>query len=293
MSRVVVNGYYHVVCAQLLVVQVVGIVRCVNHKAVAYCHVAEKPHGVGRKLAVGRLNAVVHVYEHSEARKPVARSRGPEYGVAEHGGEVFAAEQFGVMSHDEVHVARLYLFVCPYGRVVAHSHVRRGRVARLVNVRQYLYSRARAAVECVPLFAWQRERAAHTFHNRVSRLFHLDFSRSSFGYVVFEAYAAHEVREPLPHGEAVEVAQKRSVVKSHPSNRSVEDSLFKGRFGLVGPVVRRVVELYEHFEAGEECAVDVARAVDFFVSEIVFLRKAVEPFERGCGEALVLASPLG
>src|ERR1700723_699990 len=137
------------------------------------------------------------------------------------------------MSHEDIDVSRLIVLVGPDHWMVAHLDRRIRLITALADAGEHVHVWPRRVVPRVPLFVLDRERAGDAFHRGVRWIFDRHRSISECRDIVLESDAAHELREPGPDGETVELAEKRGVVKADPSAAAFLDVLDKG--GLWGP----------------------------------------------------------
>src|ERR1017187_2449305 len=166
------------------------------------------------------------------------------------------------MAHEDVDVAGLHVFIAPDHRMVAHGDGALRRVGAFVHAGEHAYVRARRAVESVPLLVLDTELARKSLEDRVVRIFHLDGARGELGNVVLPADGAHEAVEPGPDRVPVEFAEQRGVMEPDPAAAALLDIALEGRCSRWLPTVRRIVELDEEAEAGEELIVDPIGILD-------------------------------
>ena len=151
------------------------------------------------------------------------------------------------MAKEKIDVLRLFLWVRPYYRVIAHLDIRVGLVTVLVDGCQNLSLRPGVLVESVPLLTRQIEMRRQVAEDGMLSVFNINFAVNLCCHIVFPADASEEIREPGPHRVAVKFSQQGGMVKSDPRAFAIIDIVFKDRFGLIRPAIERIVELNEQF----------------------------------------------
>lgn len=150
----------------------------------------------------------------------------PLYGVLKHLDEGGIREKRGTVAELEINVLGLLALVGPNHGVVAHANSGRRDVAVLIDVGKHMHVLPWILVVGVPLVFLNQEGVGHVFHHGVSLVFHVDRGVGQRADIVFPAYAAHEVAEPLPHlAGAEDVAEERGVMKVKGTERSVYKAL--------------------------------------------------------------------
>src|SRR5438094_10679347 len=95
--------------------------------------------------------------------------------------------------------------------------------------------------------------------------------------LILEADASHELVKPGPDLETVKLSQHSGVMKSDPTASALFDVLDERGLRLIGPIVRRIIQLDEQVVLCEESVVDLLGIFDVVHGEIVFARQLVKP----------------
>src|SRR5258708_26752226 len=92
------------------------------------------------------------------------------------------------VSHENIDISSLVVFVCPDHGMVAHLGGGIGRIGALVHPRQHVHMRARRLVVGVPLFIFNREVSTKVPHRGMSRILDDDCRGGKFRYIISESY---------------------------------------------------------------------------------------------------------
>src|ERR1700752_508084 len=95
-----------------------------------------------------------------------------------------------------------------------------------------------------------------TLHRRMLRVLHMHCARRKRSDVVLELDTSHEVGEPRPQAEAIEVSQESGVMESDPASAAPFAVTLKCSHRCGSPIVGRIVELNEELVVRKEGIVD-------------------------------------
>lgn len=133
----------------------------------------------------------------------------------------------------------------------------------------------------------------NVFHDGVRWRFDVDGRGGEGGDVFGESDITHEAGEPIPHREAVELAEKRGVVEADPADGALLDGFGEGCGSGRRPVIRRIVELDEELIVREEGLIDGLCIFDVIDGEVISFRFLREPYFGGCDVGLMLTAVFG
>ena len=139
--------------------------------------------------------------------------RSPEDRVAKDRGERRVFEQIRVMPHEDIDVSGLVVLIGPDHGMIAHLDLRVRAITVLTYAGKHVNIRSRRLVPCVPFLVRNRKWTRHALHRGMRLVFDRHHAVDKCGDVLLEPDAAHELRKPRPHLEAVKLAQKRGVVE--------------------------------------------------------------------------------
>src|ERR1700760_106179 len=125
------------------------------------------------------------------------------------------------------------------------------------------------------------------------RIFHVNCAGSEGSDVVLELDTTHEVGEPRPEAEAIEVPQQGGVMEADPTAAALFDVTLKCGHRCGGPIVGRIVELNEELVVRKEGIVDGLGVLDVVDREVIpngLLRK---PYLRGVHKGLMNTALFG
>src|SRR6476659_7712754 len=125
------------------------------------------------------------------------------------------------------------------------------------------------------------------------RILYVNCARRECRYVALELDTTHELGEPGPQAEAVEMPEQRGVVKPDPAAAALFDIALEGSYCYRCPVIRRIVQLNKELITREESIVDGTRIRDVVDREVIANRLLAEPYFRCIHEGLMNAALLG
>src|SRR5882757_5057831 len=105
--------------------------------------------------------------------------------------------------------------------------------------------------------------------------FHFSFSKT--GNIIFPADASHKIREPGPHGKAIEFPQQGRMVKAYPASPALFDIMLKGGDRLVLPAIGRIVQLNDELVFAQVPIIDRVGPLDIIDPEIAVRGELIQP----------------
>ena len=174
--------------------------------------------------------------------------------------------------------------------MIAHLDVRRRRVARLIHIGQYMYIGTRTLVINIPLVIGHNERGRNTLHYRMLLIFYNQRTVGQRSYVILETHATHKIREPLPHGITVKLAQQSGMMETNPAAMPFFYILDERIFRFLRPSIRREIQLNNQAELRQVSLRYVPGIVYLGNTEIPFCTFGRQPPQTGIRKSSVLSA---
>ena len=153
-----------------------------------------------------------------------------------------------------------------------------------------MYIRARTLVISIPLVIGHHERGRNILHYRMLFIFHNQRTVGQRSYVVLETYTTHEIREPLPHGITVKLAQQSSMMETDPAATAFFYILDECIFRFLRPSIRREIQLNNQAELRQVSLRYVPGIVYLGNTEIPLYTFGRQPLQAGICKSSVLST---
>src|ERR1700712_3333382 len=96
--------------------------------------------------------------------------------------------------------------------------------------------------------------------------------------VIFVPGITHKLAEPLPHWEAVELAEQRCVMKAYPTTFALLNIVFECFYSFFFPPVRGVIQLEEQLIVRKKSLVNLISILNIIDTKVLGGSQAIQPY---------------